>query len=197
MRILRTCLKTLLVPIAIVVLGSLAFAFSGVYNVAATDHHWPATYWLLNMAKERSIEFRSQDIRVPEPGGREQLLAGAAAYDEMCSHCHTPPGGDDTPVTRGLYPAPPDLAHPEEEMSATEIFWVIKNGIKASGMPAWGVTHDDGELWSIVVLVQRLPELDAEDYRRLLEAARAEHIGHHGGDETPPDHHQAEHSHMH
>lgn len=187
MRALRIFFKTLLALVAVVVLGVLAFVYSGVYNVAATDEHWPATHWLIHVAKERSIALRADAIRAPELGGREQLLAGAAAYDEMCASCHTPPGGDDTPLARGLYPAPPDMTHAVEEYSAAELFWVIKHGIKATGMPAWGPTHDDGELWPIVAFVRRLPELEAEEYRRLVATAAAEGMGHHDGDEASPD----------
>lgn len=184
---LKTILNTVLALAVLGALGVFVFAYSGVYNVAATDEHWPATRWLVHVTKERSIALRADDIRVPEPGGRERLLTGADAYDRMCAHCHTPPGGDETPVAQGLYPAPPDMTHAAEEYSAAELFWIIKHGIKASGMPAWGPSHGDGELWSIVAFVRRLPELDAEDYRRLVAAARVENVGHHGGAASPTD----------
>lgn len=179
MRRLKTIASTVLAVAVLGALGILVFIYSGVYNAAATDEHWPATHWLLHVAKERSIALRAGDVRVPALGGRERLLAGADAYEQMCAHCHTPPGGDETPVARGLYPAPPDMAHAAEEYSAAELFWIIKHGIKASGMPAWGPSHGDEELWPIVAFVQRLPKLDAEDYRRLVAEARAEGIGHH------------------
>lgn len=179
MRTLRTLLKTLLALVVLFVLGGLAFVYSGVYNVAATDEHWPLTRWLVHAGKERSIALRADDIRAPEIGGRERILAGAAAYDRMCAHCHTPPGGEDTPVAQGLYPAPPDMSHAAAEFSAAEIFWVIKHGIKASGMPAWGPTHSDEELWPIVAFVQRLPELDAEAYAQMVREAEEQGAGHH------------------
>lgn len=179
MRRLNAIVNTALALAVLVVLGGLVFVYSGVYNAAATDEHWPATHWLLHVAKERSIALRAGDVRVPALGGRERLLAGADAYEQMCAHCHTPPGGDETPVARGLYPAPPDMAHAAEEYSAAELFWIIKHGIKASGMPAWGPSHGDEELWPIVAFVQRLPKLDAEDYQRLVAEARAEGMGHH------------------
>lgn len=198
MRRFKTIVNTVLTLVVLGALGLLAFAYSGAYNIAADDEHWPATRWLIHVAKERSIALRADDIRVPPLGGRERLLTGAAAYDEMCASCHTPPGGDDTPVAQGLYPAPPDMAHAAEEYSAAELFWVIKHGIKASGMPAWGPTHDDEALWPIVAFVQRLPELDAEDYHRLITAAQAEGAGHHagGGIASPePEREQAGHDH--
>jgi mono/diheme cytochrome c family protein len=208
MRSPKTIVNTVLALAVLGTLGGLAFVYSGVYNVAATDEHWPATRWLIHVAKERSVALRADDIRVPELGGRERLLTGADAYDQMCAHCHTPPGGEETPVARGLYPAPPDMAHAAEEYSAAEIFWIIKHGIKASGMPAWEATHGDEELWPIVAFVRALPELDAESYQRLVAEARAEGMGHHGagegpaaGPETaetgPAGHEHADHRHAH
>ncbi len=76
----------------------------------------------------------------------------------------------------GLYPAPPDLtshneAHDEEhggfEAAARRQFWIIKHGIKASGMPAWGLTHDDQRIWAMVAFLQKLPELSEMQYQIL------------------------------
>lgn len=181
MRTFRTVIKTLVAVVVLAMLAILGAAYSGIYNVAATDEHWPVTRWLMHEVKEHSIALRADDLRAPDLSGRDRLLAGAAAYDRMCAHCHTPPGEEDTPVARGLYPAPPGMRHAAEEYTAEQIFWVIKHGIKMTGMPAWGPTHDDARLWSIVAFVKKLPELDAEGYRRLVTAAGHHGAGHHAG----------------
>ena len=72
----------------------------------------------------------------------------------------------DNELRQGLYPKPPNLAEPRERQPA-ESFWIIKHGIKMSGMPAWGVTHDDDSIWGLVAFLQQLPTLDAEGYRAL------------------------------
>ena len=77
----------------------------------------------------------------------------------------------------GLYPAPPNLTlantehegheHGDDVEAARENFWVIKHGIKASGMPAWGKTHDDERIWAMVAFIKRLPTLTPEQYQIL------------------------------
>jgi hypothetical protein len=56
-------------------------------------------------------------------------------------------------------------------MTAAEEFWVIKHGIKATGMPAWGVTHSDDMLWDVVAFLRKLPDLSPAEYQALVENA--------------------------
>jgi mono/diheme cytochrome c family protein len=73
---------------------------------------------------------------------------------------------------RGLRPQPPPLADVVPEWSTAELFWIAKHGIRMTGMPAWGPTHGDDELWAMVAFVKTLPTMSAEDYRRMeMEAA--------------------------
>ena len=69
---------------------------------------------------------------------------------------------------RGLYPPAPDLASAGARHTDAELFWIIKNGIKMSGMPAWGETHSDEELWALAAFVDDLPEMSASEYRALV-----------------------------
>lgn len=185
MQSLKTVLKTLAITLVVVVLSGLGFVYSGVYNIAATDDHWPPVAWLLHVTMERSVALRADDIVVPPLDSRAMLLEGAASFDAMCSGCHTAPGAQATPVAKGLSPQPPDLAHAATEYSAAELFWITRHGVKMSGMPAWGPTHDDKQLWPVVAFVQALPGMDGARYQSLLEAARQAGVGHHAGKTTP------------
>jgi hypothetical protein len=100
---------------------------------------------------------------------------------------------------QGLNPPAPDLAEEAAEMSAAELFWVTKHGIRMTGMPAWGASHDDDALWPVVAFTkERLPELDAAAYRRFLaDAGGAGHhapeaAGHHNDDDSDGHEHAAE-----
>ena len=108
----------------------------------------------------------------------DRLLAGGADYNDMCAGCHLKPGKKESDFTIGLYPAPPNLtatadAHGHEHGSDTgskeaaiqRQFWIIKHGIKASGMPAWGPTHSDERIWNMVAFLQRLPSLTPDQYQ--------------------------------
>jgi len=90
-------------------------------------------------------------------------------------------------MSLGLYPVPPNLtagldehehADDDKQSLARRQFWIIKHGIKASGMPAWGKTHDDQRIWAMVAFLQRLPELTEEQYQ-ILTARDKAGSGHH------------------
>ena len=114
---------------------------------------------------------RARDIVVPndlEDAGR--ISKGAGHYAEMCSGCHLAPGMKRTEISRGLYPRAPELRR-DTEFTPAEQFWAIKHGVKMTGMPAWGVTHDEKILWDVVAFVRKLPELTAEQYQTLVRNA--------------------------
>ena len=145
--------------------------YAGLHNVAADIPHTQAVYWLLETARERSIAVRAADVVVPgNLSDHKRIVSGAGQYAEMCAGCHLAPGMKRTEISRGLYPRAPELRR-GSELTAAEEFWVVKHGIKATGMPAWGVTHSDEMLWDIVAFMQKLPELTPEQYRSFVESA--------------------------
>lgn len=170
---------------AIIVLGVLiavtALAIvSGVYNVAADEEHSSLVYGLLETARERSIAARAANVTVPDLRDAQRVRRGAGNYDSMCAGCHLAPGAEDTELSRGLYPRPPDLVNHAQTNSA-RAFWIIKHGIKATGMPAWGKSMADEYIWDMVAFLNKLPTLSAEQYAAEVRASG----GHsHGGGET-------------
>jgi mono/diheme cytochrome c family protein len=166
--------------VAVVVAGAGIFIWSGAYDIAADEPHWPITQYIMETTRKRSIAARASDISVPELEDESLLRAGAGNYDAMCSGCHLRPGLEATEQSRGLFPAPPDLAsHRIEDPAAA--FWVIKHGIKMSGMPAWGESMDDRYIWGMVAFVRQLPAMSTDRYDRLVEASG----GHqHGGTDS-------------
>ncbi len=93
---------------------------------------------------------------------------GFIQYDSMCAMCHGAPGLPESVLHQGLYPEPPELYEEDDEWSASELFWLTKNGIKMSGMPAYGPTHSDEEIWAIVAFLQVLPNLTESDYKEYM-----------------------------
>jgi mono/diheme cytochrome c family protein len=171
------------------VVGLLAVAslvvWSGAVDIAADNPHSAAVFNLLETARERSIAKRVRDIRVPDLTDEAMIRRGAGNYDSMCAACHLAPGEMDSELSAGLYPAPPNLTR-HEATDAARAFWIIKHGVKATGMPAWGKSMEDNYIWDLVAFVRQLPSMSAEQYA----AHVASSGGHsHGGGET------AEHSH--
>ncbi|ASL26628.1 c-type cytochrome [Azotobacter chroococcum] len=155
--------------------------YSGLIEVGADVPHAAPVHALLETARERSIAVRARDIQVPGLADEALVRNGAGNYDAMCVGCHLAPGLAETELSKGLYPAPPNLSKVGSGGEPARAFWVIKHGIKASGMPAWGRSMDDPYIWELVAFVERLPSLDAEGYRMLVESSP----GHrHGGGES-------------
>ncbi len=173
------------VAIALLLLGVFAFVRAGIYNVGADDPHYPMTTSLLAQVRDASIEARARRLEAPQDlMSEERIIQGAGNYAAMCTQCHLAPGMGPTELSKGLYPAPPDLT--KQTVNAAEAFWVIKHGVKASGMPAWGSSMGDEYIWNMAAFIQRLPKLDAAQYQALV--AKSDGHSHGGGETTPHDH---------
>jgi len=178
-------LKLLTITAGIGIFGIAVFIYSGVFSIAADDPHWPLTYKILNVVRDRSIEARSTAVTPPDLSNDTSIRLGAGNYDSMCTACHLAPGMEDSELSLGLYPKPP----PWREIGLVdprEAFWIVKHGIKMSGMPAWGKSMSDGHIWNIVAFVQKLPQLTPDTYRELV----ASSSGHkHDNGENEPHYH--------
>ncbi|MBA6391280.1 cytochrome c [Colwellia sp. BRX10-3] len=147
-----------------------AVMYSGVVNVAADEPHSDFVYWILEETRKNSIKKAAANIKVPDLTDPELLLSGGVDYEFMCASCHLKPGQRESDMSLGLYPAPPNLTVPDNNddiQVERNNFWVIKHGIKASGMPAWGKTHDDQRIWAMVAFIKRLPTLTPDQYQVL------------------------------
>lgn len=188
---MKRTIKTLtLASLAAAVVGA-GVVYSGVINVGADDPHFPAIHALLNTARERSIAVRARDVEVPNLADEKMIRSGAGNYNSMCIGCHLAPGVSETELSQSLYPAPPDLSKVGANGNPAATFWIIKHGIKASGMPAWGKSMGDEYIWGMVAFLEQLPKLDAQEYQALV----ASSAGHqHGGGETIMHDHEGQHN---
>jgi mono/diheme cytochrome c family protein len=162
-------------------LGIAAMIFLGVYfvlggyNIAADAPHSEPVLWLANTTRTHSIAAHAKGITLPADfGSEEQVKAGASLYGEMCSSCHLGPGVERSEISQGLYPGAPELAK-GSALSPDEEFWVIKHGIKMTGMAAWGRTHSDDLIWKMVAFIRKLPSLTADQYKSMTANASEEH----------------------
>lgn len=182
----KSCFTCLVVAASLVTLTGLGFLYSGLYPMGADRQHHDLTYWALETLRERSIARAASNIEVPtDLNSPERLLAGGPDYNEMCSGCHLRPDETESDFSIGLYPSPPNLAVRADasgndygkplganNASLRRQFWIIKHGIKASGMPAWGPGHDDQRIWNMVAFLQRLPDLSPSQYQILTAGGR-------------------------
>ena len=165
---------SILKPVFIVCLltaAALAFYFwSGAYPIGADVPHAPPVERFLAAVRTRAVAAQSRGIEVPALDDPALILEGAGQYASMCSTCHLAPGYARDETWEGLYPRPPRLAA-GTQLTPAEIFWALKHGIRMSGMPAWGRTHSDHELWAITAFVVRLPGMGAQTYADLVAKA--------------------------
>lgn len=172
------------------ILASLILAFialgSGAYNMAATEKHWGITEKIIEWVRESSIEARARNLEVPPLDNAELLLLGAEHYNAMCITCHLAPGLKPTELSIGLYPQAP-VFHQRESVNdpvkqldrIRAYFWVIKNGLKMTAMPAWGLSHDDDSIWAMAAFVVKISHMTPEQYEHLISSAK-DHSHDHG-----------------
>lgn len=156
----------ILIP-AILLLGAAGAAFvvqSGIYNIAATEQHTQPTYWLMHYAMRRSASNRSEGIKVPDLSDTARIRNGFVYYRDHCVQCHGAPGVPPDPFGLGLRPAPANLVSAAREWPPAEIYWVVRHGIKMTGMPAWAYRLSDREIWDVVAFVMHMPALSPQDY---------------------------------
>ncbi|MBV8202823.1 MAG: cytochrome c [Acidobacteria bacterium] len=165
-------IRILVAVIVLLAVGAAGFAYSGMFDVAAAV---PEPQWrqrLFETVKDRSIDRRIAALPAAPPlGDPQQVRTGLIHFNEMCVTCHGAPGVPKSEIGVGLNPDPPDLQHEGAEQSPVRLFWVLKNGIKMTGMPAFGTTHTDEQLWSMVAFLKQLPKLNPEQYAAMLKEA--------------------------
>lgn len=162
---------------ALPVLGASLFllvVLGGLAPVAATDEHSAIVRWSLHRSMESAV--RRQAREVSKPAGldlQDRALAEKAFghYSVACTTCHGAPGRGADPwmVTS---PQAPLLVQTASKWSDEELYWIIKNGIKMTGMPALGPTHKDEHLWAIAAFVRQLPSMTAAEYHAMAQRAQ-------------------------
>jgi cytochrome c553 len=190
---------------ALLAAAGLFVLVSGVYSVAASRGHFAITGVILEIAMRRSVALHSYFVRTPQPSLQDENLVrlGAAHYFRGCAFCHGAPGSPGHPATHRMLPAPPNLAVQVNTWSDRELFWIVQNGLKYTGMPAWPAAGRGDEVWAVVAFLRKMPEMNPDQYKALagisgkpplaqsppaaaLERAIAECARCHGDGKSPP-----------
>jgi len=150
-------------------LGGIAFIYSGLFDVSARWQDPMLVKWVLVTTRERSLDARKDKVKVPDNlDDQTVIMAGFKHYRRMCVICHRVPGLAPSELSRGLNPPPPNFAHlKEDDVDPPEYFLIIRNGIRMTAMPAWGVTHSDEDIWSIIGFLSQLPNMTPAQYEAM------------------------------
>ena len=150
------------------VVGGFLVAVSGIVPLKASSGHWAVTEWFLQLGKRRSIATHTvgmEDLRLDEPW---LVLKGAGHYESGCRPCHGSPGVRIPRIAAAMLPLPPYLPPRIAEWDPEELFYIVKHGIKFTGMPAWQTQQRDDEVRAIVAFLLEMPDLTRASYERLV-----------------------------
>ena len=164
---LRTIFMLLLLAATSFMAGAALFVYFGIYNISAVKQHARPVYSLLEYAMRRSVVVRADEVPVPDLGSAARIRDGAVHYRAQCVQCHGAPGVAPHALAYGMTPMPVNLVSTARTWQPEEIYWVVRNGIKMSGMPAWERRLSDEEIWNVVAFVRKMASMTVPDYAAL------------------------------
>ncbi|HEY3121774.1 MAG TPA: cytochrome c [Vicinamibacteria bacterium] len=113
----------------------------------------------------------ARELKNPLPLASDVIDEGLAHFADHCAVCHANDGGGYTEIGQGLYPKAPDMRQPStQQLSDGELYYIIRNGIRFTGMPAWGGVDDveeDRDNWALVHFIRHLPKLTPAELEKM------------------------------
>lgn len=154
-----------LIASGVIAWGGFLFGWSGIYSIAASNGHFKVVEWVLTFGMRSSVRTHAMSVEVPALDNVNLSTLGAAHFHSGCAFCHGAPGVDRSPITLTMLPPPPNLATEMRAWRDHEMFWIVKHGIKYTGMPGWVSQQRDDEVWAVIAFLKKLPGMSAEAYR--------------------------------
>ncbi|MEH3098804.1 c-type cytochrome [Sphingomonas adhaesiva] len=167
---IRVTWKRVVLTLVGLVVAGLLFAWSGVFNISASSGHWAISNWFLHWTMRNSVRTHTLLESPERPIATDgQLVSAAGHFAAACATCHGAPGQRPSPVMQRATPHAPDLTTGEtkEKWTDAELFYILKHGVKFTGMPAWAAEGRDDEVRRMVAFVRRLPGMTPAQYRQL------------------------------
>ena len=121
--------------------------------------------WIARRARDAALPAGARSRANPIPKTPEVLMAARAHWADHCASCHGNDGSGDTIMGKHMYPEAPDMRKPAtQNLTDGELFYIIQNGIRLTGMPGWGGSdHDAEDSWKLVHFIRHLPGLTLEE----------------------------------
>ena len=153
--------------------GGVVVVYGGLYDVAATRQHWQVTHSVLEAAMRQSVRVRARNVYEPPLSDESMALRGAACFRDKCMQCHGAPGVAQGDIGLSMQPLPGPLVDAPQHWRPRELYWLVRHGLKMTGMPAWEHRLSEGDLWDLVAFMQHLPRLNAQEYEHWQQRAEA------------------------
>ncbi|HWT73072.1 MAG TPA: cytochrome c [Oxalicibacterium sp.] len=168
----RLVIRTVAITLCVLAFGgalaAYAFMMTGFYNIGATTQHWQPVYSFLETGMHQSVRLHARRIAVP-PLDDNMARAGARLYAAHCALCHGAPGVAPSGIGMSMQPVPGPLVDAKDKWRDRELYWIVRHGIKMSGMPAWEFRLADDELWQLVAFVRQMPDMTPADYAKRVQ----------------------------
>ena len=126
--------------------------------------------WLARRIRHMAVPESAKELTNPMPDSPETLSQARSHWADHCASCHANNGSGDIAMGRQMYPPAPDMRKPEtQSMTDGELFYVIQNGIRLTGMPAWGsgTPQDAQDSWKLVRFIRHLPAISAAEEQEM------------------------------
>ena len=164
-------MKALFKAIALFLAGALALLIAGTLlllhgGISAKSEPTHLEASLAGKLRKWAIPRSSRDLRNPVSPSDEVVAEGRAHFADHCAICHANDGGGRTEMGENLYPRTPDLRQPDtQQLSDGELFYIIENGVRLTGMPGFGNGSEEGQRasWKLVAFIRHLPKLTAKE----------------------------------
>jgi mono/diheme cytochrome c family protein len=129
--------------------------------------------WMARRARSMAVPRGAKELANPVPDSPQVLAEARAHWADHCAGCHSNNGSGDAEMGKRMYPPAPDMRQPDtQRMSDGELFFIIQNGVRMTGMPAWGggsgaQSHDEEDSWKLVGFIRHLPQMSADEEREM------------------------------
>lgn len=166
---MRAVLLTLAALAGLGLAGAVAVVWLGLYNVSAVAGHLPGVSWVLHTTFRNSVWLRApSEDEVPELDDKDLIALGAGHYASACVPCHGTPGAQASATMRAMVPEPPHIDEAVAHWEPNELFWIVENGIKMTGMPGWPAEGRDDEVWAVVAYLVSVQEAAAPELSKAV-----------------------------
>jgi mono/diheme cytochrome c family protein len=153
-----------------IVMGAIGLWYFVNTGVSAKEQPGRLEEFIARRVRNMAIARQAKSLVNPVEYSGEVIAEGRGHFADHCASCHDNDGSGNVPIGRGMWPKAPDMRLPQtQNLSDGELFWIIENGIRFTGMPAWSSGTDEGETasWHLVHFVRRLPKLTPEELEEM------------------------------
>ncbi len=156
---MRSFLKVTVIWAVIAAIGAVTVVGLGLYNVSARQGHLPGVSWVLHTAYRSAVQLRAPSKEeVPDLSSASLIDLGRGHYENACFFCHAMPDQPQSQTALSMLPAPPHIVEAVSEWEPRHMFWIVKNGVKMSGMPAWPSEQRDDDVWAVVAFLNAVKQ---------------------------------------